>query len=300
MRTLWVSAASSGQPRGVLPRMRGAALRARARLRVAREPAHGERSVGEQRVHHAAALRARGAAHSHQQALAGRLRHGEALLNVGGADVESTLQRAPVVVTLLHASPSRRSCSRRRAAPPAAMPPLPLSASALGELRALCAAAQRDPSLLHHASLGELRALMQSLGATLPPAPPPAAAGGVSAAHGDGNEDLRDDACVAPDTPSQEMGPPPEAGEPSEEVRLPRGRVRAGARAAPGCALMLRATPPHLPCRASAQAVTAASRARDDAVQAAAAGDWESAVAAYTTAVKARGRPSALGCSRVS
>lgn len=93
------------------------------------------------------------------------------------------------------------------------MPPLPLSASALAELRALCAAAQRDPSLLHHDQLGELRALLQHLGATLPPAPAPAAA----AARGD--EDLRDDECVAPDTPQQEMGPPPGAPEPSDEVR---------------------------------------------------------------------------------
>jgi hypothetical protein len=101
------------------------------------------------------------------------------------------------------------------------MPPLPLSAPALAELRALCAAAQRDPSLLHDASLGELRALMTSLGATLPPAPAPAGGASSAAAHGDesNNDDLRDDACVPPDTPTQEMGPPPEAGEPSEEVR---------------------------------------------------------------------------------
>lgn len=94
----------------------------------------------------------------------------------------------------------------------------PLSAGALAELRTLCSAAQRDPSLLHHASLADLRALLRSLGATLPAE---TATPGAAAASND--DDLRDDECVAqPDTPSQEMGPPPGAGEPSEEVRVQR------------------------------------------------------------------------------
>ena len=92
------------------------------------------------------------------------------------------------------------------------MPPLPLSAAALSELTALCAAAQRDPSLLHDASLAPLRALLHALGATLPPAP-------AAPQQGGGDDELRDDECVEPDTPSQEMGPPPGAAEPSEEVR---------------------------------------------------------------------------------
>ena len=104
------------------------------------------------------------------------------------------------------------------------MPPLPLSATALAELRALCVAAQRDPSLLHDASLGELRALLQSLGATLPPAPAPA-----PAPQGSGDDDLRDEECVPPDTPCQEMGPA-DAGEPSEEVRCPHRAVSTAAR----------------------------------------------------------------------
>jgi hypothetical protein len=110
-------------------------------------------------------------------------------------------------------------------------PPPPLSDSALNELRALCAAATRDPALLHHASLGELRALMRALGATLPPAPAAAAAAGGGGGD-DENADLRDEACVPPDVPSQEMGPPPGEGEPSEEVRCVAG---AGRRSAPGC-----------------------------------------------------------------
>jgi hypothetical protein len=116
-----------------------------------------------------------------------------------------------------------RSCpariSKARSTSRLVMASAPLSAGALAELRTLCSAAQCDPSLLHHASLADLRALLRSLGATLPPE---TATPGAAAASND-DDDLRDDECVAqPDTPSQEMGPPPGAAEPSEEVRVQR------------------------------------------------------------------------------
>lgn len=108
------------------------------------------------------------------------------------------------------------------------MAPLPLSAAALSELNELCAAAQRDPSLLHDASLAPLRALLQALGATLPPAP-------AAPQQGGGDDDLRDEECVEPDTPSQEMGPPPGAGEPSEQVRPAQAWRSACRKAAGSC-----------------------------------------------------------------
>ena len=90
----------------------------------------------------------------------------------------------------------------------------PLSASALGELRALCAEASKDANVLNAPELRELRDLMVKLGAKLPS---PAAAPAAPAAPA-GNEDLRDEECVdTPDVASQEMGPE-SAGEPSEEV----------------------------------------------------------------------------------
>ena len=164
----------------------------------------------------------------------------------------------------------------------------PLSAGALAELRTLCAAAQRDPSLLHHASLADLRGLLRSLGATLPPEATPGAAAVAN------DEDLRDDECVAPDTPSQEMGPTPGAAEPSEEVRkaLHAGSALGGpARTCPRRLLLLgTASDAVSSAFASMQAQTAAAEARDAAAQAAAAGDFDAAVAAYTTALKARSR----------
>ena len=156
------------------------------------------------------------------------------------------------------------------------MAPLPLSAAALSELNALCSAAQRDPALLHDASLAELRALLHALGAKLP-----AAAGGASAAPQHGDDDLRDNECVAPDTPSQEMGPS-DAGELSEEVRAAQARKRVppgGVRAGHCVAL----TP-----QPFAQAQAAAATAREVAAQAAADGGWATAVTAYTTAIKVR------------
>jgi tetratricopeptide (TPR) repeat protein len=95
----------------------------------------------------------------------------------------------------------------------------PLSASALAELRALCAEAKRDPAVLHDPSLGELRELLTSLGGKLPAAPTPPAPEAPAAPSG--NEDLLDDECVlTPDVASQEMGPTGDAGEPSEEARF--------------------------------------------------------------------------------
>ena len=90
-----------------------------------------------------------------------------------------------------------------------------LSASALGELRALVVEASKDPSVLHAPELRELRELMVKLGAKIPEPAAPAAPAAPA-----GNEDLRDEECVEPDTPTQEFGPA-EAGEPSEEARMP-------------------------------------------------------------------------------
>ena len=95
----------------------------------------------------------------------------------------------------------------------------PLSASALGELRALVAEASKDPSVLHAPELRELRDLMVKLGAKVPePSAKPAAAAAPA-----GNEDLRDAECVdEPDVAEQEMADG-NAGEPSEEARA-RGK----------------------------------------------------------------------------
>ena len=88
----------------------------------------------------------------------------------------------------------------------------PLSASALGELRALVAEANKDPNVLNAPELRELRDLMVKLGASIP-APKPAAAAAPA-----GNEDLRDGECVdQPDVAEQEMADA-NAGEPSEEA----------------------------------------------------------------------------------
>jgi hypothetical protein len=88
----------------------------------------------------------------------------------------------------------------------------PLSSSALAELRALCAEASKDAGVLNAPELRELRDLMVKLGAKIPAPAAPAAPSG--------NEDLRDDACVAADVASQEMGPASADEEPSEEARL--------------------------------------------------------------------------------
>ena len=165
------------------------------------------------------------------------------------------------------------------------MAPLPLSAAALSELNALCAAAQHDPSLLHDASLAQLRELLHALGAKLPAQA--AASGGTSATPNKGSDDdLRDEECVAePDTPSQEMGPPPDAGEPSEEVRRPCHAPAAGV-VLGAHAHVRNGAPRRSDTRAQAQ--DAAAAARDAAASAAADGGWSAAITAYTTAIKVR------------
>lgn len=93
-----------------------------------------------------------------------------------------------------------------------------LSASALGELRALCAKASQDPSILLAPELRELAQLIRKLGGVVPE-PAPAAA--------PGNDDLRDEECVdEPDIATQEMGPASADEEPSEAVRHPSKRQR--------------------------------------------------------------------------
>jgi hypothetical protein len=91
----------------------------------------------------------------------------------------------------------------------------PLSSSARAELRALCAEASKDAGVLNAPELRDLRDLMVKLGAKIPAPAAPAAPAAPS-----GNEDLRDDACVAADVASQEMGPASADEEPSEEARL--------------------------------------------------------------------------------
>ena len=196
----------------------------------------------------------------------------------------TTVARAPDRVSL--------TFSLSRAA--ASMAPLPLSAAALSELNALCAAAQRDPTLLHDASLEQLRALLHALGAKLPAQA--AASGGAPAAPQGNDDDLRDEECVEPDTPSQEMGPPSGAGEPSEEVRRPQacqrsGRLALGAFYPRPCAswALQRSNSSHL-----AQAQDAAAAARDAASNAAADGGWTAAIKAYTTAIKVRRKRACL------
>jgi hypothetical protein len=89
----------------------------------------------------------------------------------------------------------------------------PLSASALGELRALVAEASKDPAVLNAPELRELRDLMVKLGAKVPEPVKPAAPAAPA-----GNEDLRDGECVdQPDVAEQEMADA-NAGEPSEEA----------------------------------------------------------------------------------
>ena len=92
----------------------------------------------------------------------------------------------------------------------------PLSASALAELRALVAEANKDAGVLNAPELRELRDLMVKLGAKLPA---PAAPAALSV-----NDDLLDEECVKPDVPEQEFGPA-SAGEPSEEARASRGCI---------------------------------------------------------------------------
>jgi len=93
-----------------------------------------------------------------------------------------------------------------------------LSASALGELRALCAKASQDPSILLAPELRELAQLIRKLGGVVPE-PAPAAAPAPSAP---GNDDLRDEECVdEPDVATQEMGPASADEEPSDAVRRP-------------------------------------------------------------------------------